>query len=255
MHHRRSFLIGSLSALGAAPYVHSAETSAVQPVVVELFTSQGCSSCPPADELMRKLVDRHEQGEVAVLGLSFHVDYWNYLGWRDPFSSPQWSARQRAYARTLRETRVYTPQMIVQGRDGFVGSRRRQLDAAITRSSALRPKHAIELKVTVDDAGKVSVAYQVDGSAAGNVLNLAVVARELTAKATRGENAGRQLAHANVVRDFKAVRLGAAVNAAPSREATLQVPSLDPKNHSLIAYVQNTNTAAITAALERKLEV
>src|SRR5262245_2326035 len=95
------------------------------PVVVELFTSQGCSSCPPADRLLGELVRDGAIADRPVIALSFHVDYWNRLGWTDPFSRPAWSARQQAYADAMRDGRVYTPQLVIAGRSHVVGSRRR----------------------------------------------------------------------------------------------------------------------------------
>ncbi len=104
------------------------------PVVVELFTSQGCSSCPPADAFLGELARRED-----VLALGFHVDYWNYIGWRDPFSSPSHSQRQQDYARRFGENRVYTPQMVVDGRAEFPGGKRGTAFAEIERA-ARRPK-------------------------------------------------------------------------------------------------------------------
>ena len=92
--------------------------------VVELFTSEGCSSCPPADNLLGEIVKDAQKGQQRVYCLSFHVDYWNSLGWRDPYSDPAFSRRQREYARAFESVQVYTPQMVVNGSTGFVGSDR-----------------------------------------------------------------------------------------------------------------------------------
>src|SRR5690606_23106952 len=99
----------------------AASPSTAPPAVVEPFTSQGCSSCPPADALLPRLDDA--AGPLEVVALAYHVDYWNDLGWRDPLSSPRWSERQRRYARRLPSGRVYTPQLVVAGREHVVGSR------------------------------------------------------------------------------------------------------------------------------------
>jgi hypothetical protein len=107
------FLMTLLFAQAAAP---APEAS---PIIIELFTSQGCSSCPPADRLLKRLA-----GDPRVIPLSFHVDYWNYIGWTDPFSSKRWSERQQGYARAFRSNRIYTPQLVVSGRTGASGSRR-----------------------------------------------------------------------------------------------------------------------------------
>jgi hypothetical protein len=111
------------------------------PVVIELFTSQGCSSCPPADRLLTRLAqDSKLAGQV--IPLSFHVDYWDYIGWQDPFASPRWSERQRQYGRAFRSNRIYTPQLVVNGRTECVGSQegvvRRQIEAALAAAPAGR---------------------------------------------------------------------------------------------------------------------
>src|SRR5271170_848625 len=101
------------------------------PVVIELFTSQGCSSCPPADELLSRLAREGGLGGRKLAPLAFHVDYWNELGWADPFSTPAWTARQQAYARSLGDDRVYTPELVVAGGAGMVGSQSGRVAEAI----------------------------------------------------------------------------------------------------------------------------
>src|SRR5437868_12320228 len=125
-----------------------------QPVLVELFTSEGCSSCPPADALLERLDRTQPVAGAQIIVLSEHVDYWNHIGWADPYSSPAFSARQQQYARRLRTQGPYTPQMVVDGRREFVGSDARSADAAI-RSAIGQPRAAIRLgesdgMVTID---------------------------------------------------------------------------------------------------------
>src|SRR5258707_8836135 len=128
-------LIGvGLAAIGSAS---AAETS---PVVVELFTSQGCSSCPPADSLLGELSKRSD-----VLALGFHVDYWDYIGWKDPYASKLATKRQHDYAAALRLHMVYTPQMVVDGRTDVVGSERGDVAAAIGKAAA-QPKLAVAIE-------------------------------------------------------------------------------------------------------------
>src|SRR5712691_4372518 len=128
------------------------------PVVVELFTSQGCSSCPPADELIRTLArDGSLRGKV--IPLAFHVDYWDHLGWRDPFSSPQWSARQAAYARALSLDSAYTPQVVINGDRQMVGSDRRAINDAIARAS----REKAEARIAIDEGvARGSTSRQLD---------------------------------------------------------------------------------------------
>ena len=179
-----------------------AETTGV--ALVELFTSEGCSSCPPADAALADLVADDEPG---VLALSFHVDYWNRLGWRDPFSSAEISARQRAYAPTL-DGRVYTPQAVVNGTEGFVGSRRTQLGAAVQR--ALATPASVTLSPSAKRDGEtVTVATDVEGAPQGAVLHVALVQKRAATDVARGENGGRRLEHVHVVRAMESVRVGA----------------------------------------------
>ncbi|MCG8649583.1 MAG: DUF1223 domain-containing protein, partial [Pirellulales bacterium] len=213
----------------------------------ELFTSQGCSSCPPADQVMRDLVDRHEREDYPVLGLSFHVDYWNYLGWSDPFSSPQWSTRQRTYARVLQD-RVYTPQMIVNGQTPFVGSRRKQLQQLLDQHVGQQAGHTIKLAASLR-GDNVVVKYAVQGPQQSHLINIALVARSLAAKADAGENAGRTLSHANVVRDFTVRRLHS-----DGGEAVLRRPASERTKYSLIAYVQRVQAVTISGATEQPIE-
>lgn len=161
------------------------------PVLLELFTSEGCSSCPPADSLLRKLDSAQPIPGADLVVLSEHVDYWNQLGWKDPFSSAQFSERQRQYAQSLRGD-VYTPELVVDGAKGFVGS-----DEGDTRNAvreALRtPKTPIQVGVA---NGKISlhIAGPVEGT-----LYLALAHDTMHSQVTRGENSGRALAHVAVV--------------------------------------------------------
>ena len=129
---------------GAAP---APETG---PIVIELFTSQGCSSCPPADRLLSRLAsDPKLAGRV--IPLAFHVDYWNYIGWQDPFSSPRWSERQRSYGRTFRSNRIYTPQLVVGGRTDCVGSQEGEVMKKIGEalaSPALQGARLMDVRIT-----------------------------------------------------------------------------------------------------------
>jgi len=160
-----------------------------RPAVVELFTSQGCSSCPPADTLLGELSRRDD-----VIALAYHVDYWDYLGWKDPFASPSGTERQRLYARTLGLSGIYTPQMVVDGAVDIVGSDRRSVMAAL---GASRRGAGVQL---VREGGtlKVAVAAQKGASAAEVVL--VAYAVEAETKVRRGENAGRSLTEYGIVR-------------------------------------------------------
>jgi hypothetical protein len=171
----------------------SAAERPAQPVVIELFTSQGCSSCPPADELLATIV-RDPKLRASVIPLAFHVDYWNSLGWRDPFSAREWSARQGDYVRALKLSSAYTPQIVVNGTKQFVGSDRNQLFRAIAEES----KRPAAGAVSVTLAGTTATVRA--QSPAANV-DVVVIEYQNAAstRVTRGENNGRTLTNQAVV--------------------------------------------------------
>jgi len=171
------------------------------PVVVELFTSQGCNSCPPADRLLGELARRPD-----VLALSFNVDYWDYIGWKDPFASRAHTERQRAYGRALGRRVVYTPQMVIDGADEAVGSARAEVEARIAAAAARGGK--LTLRFARDDSGRNSVLIpartpDIPPSAVPATVWLVLYDREHVTEVKRGENAGATLANHNVVRELR----------------------------------------------------
>jgi hypothetical protein len=181
----------------------------VTPVVVELFTSEGCSSCPPADEVLSKLDKSQSIQGIEVIALGEHVDYWNKLGWIDPYSSAEFSTRQSHYADAFGQESVYTPQMIVDGRDEFVGADWNKARAAITRAAHL-PKAKVELLAAsssneTDKDLKLSIHINdIPHITAGDTADvlLAITESNLRSEVSRGENAGRYLRHTAVVRSL-----------------------------------------------------
>lgn len=167
-----------------------------RPVVVELFTSQGCSSCPPADAYFETLALRDD-----VIALSLHVDYWDYIGWEDSFGSPAHSARQRGYAKAGERTMVYTPQMIINGADDVVGTRFEDVEALIAKHRAAA-KDAIDIEVTREGA-QVRIAARAEPARPMPIAVKLVryLPRETVAIA-QGENAGKTLTYANVVTEM-----------------------------------------------------
>lgn len=165
------------------------------PVVVELFTSEGCSSCPPADELLGRLRQQVPGAEVIPLG--FHVDYWNSLGWKDRFSSSAYSHRQEEYAEHFHTEGPYTPQMVVNGEKQFVGSSSSEARQAIEQAS----HESQPAEVTLANAGPGKLAVRIHGAGTGQVM-LAITEDNLETKVGRGENSGRTLHHQAVVREF-----------------------------------------------------
>jgi hypothetical protein len=218
------------------------------PVVVELFSSEGCSSCPPADVVLRDLAQQQAAPGALVIGLELHVDYWNYLGWTDPFSSAAFTARQRAYADAFGRRGVYTPQMIVDGQTEFVGSEKRTAEGAIAAAAKL-PKAKVQLGRTGD---RVSVAVRElpDPSDLAAVW-LAITEDELRTAVRSGENAGSTLAHGPVVRTLKklGVTRAGATGPAFSGEAELAVePSWKRDKLRAVVFVQSDKTRKILGA-------
>jgi hypothetical protein len=179
-----------------------------QPIIVELFTSEGCSSCPPADALLTQLA----QQNADIIPLSEHVDYWNYIGWADPFSSAVFSERQRRYADALgaRGERgdVYTPQMVVDGRLGFVGSNAAHAHDAIAQALNAPKAHVqltqlnnvdtTQLKIRITNLPSLSVNERAE-------VVFAVTENNLSSNVARGENRGRRLPHTAVTRELRAL--------------------------------------------------
>src|SRR5580765_3873506 len=194
---RRSVLVAGAGLLaGSGPAV--ADTGG--PLAIELFTSQGCSSCPPADLQLGKLARRPD-----VVALSFHVDYWDYIGWKDRFASKATTERQRAYARTLKQRYVYTPEMVVDGRAHDPGVTDRQVETLLAdarRQSSLRTTP--ELMRTSDGALMIRLAAAKLDSETVDVTVFAYDRHHSTA-VQRGENEGRKLENFNVVRHFELV--------------------------------------------------
>ena len=168
-----------------------------QPVVIELFTSQGCSSCPPADALMHKLATRSD-----VIALSMHVDYWDYIGWKDEFARPENTARQKAYAHAGGRRSIYTPQMIIAGEDSVVGTHPMDVADLIAKHSAKKSDVALSAK---RNGGKIVIAAT--SRRAGKYdVKLVTYANKRTSAIKRGENAGKTITYVNVVSDFKVIK-------------------------------------------------
>ncbi len=167
---------------------------AQSPVVVELFTSQGCSSCPPADALLHELAERDD-----VIALALHVDYWDYIGWKDEFANPAYAKRQKAYARLGNRRSIYTPQMIVNGTTDIVGTKPMQLSKAIAEHAAKPSPVDVRL---ARDGDMVEIAATTDQNPGQMVVYALRYTPERTARITRGENAGHTISYANVTEDW-----------------------------------------------------
>jgi len=227
------------------------------PVIVELFTSEGCSSCPPADALLVRLEREQSIPGAEVVALEEHVDYWNNLGWADPFSSRELTDRQNRYAESFSRSGSYTPQMVVNGQSEFVGSRSDQAREAIADAAA-RPRTEVTIARTPQDSpGEWTVNVQKlpqDSRDTAEVW-VAVTETHLHSNVEAGENAGRDLGHAAVVRQLS--KLGVAdsrKDQAFSGTAKLAIrPDWKKENVRLVAFVQERNSRHILGAASAKL--
>ncbi len=183
--------------LGSAMFAARLGAAPVRPVIIELFTSQGCSSCPPADAFLNDL--KSSQG---VIAMSFNVDYWDYLGWRDTLASPAFSQRQYDYAKTRGDMDVYTPQIVVDGGTHFVGSNRAVVKAAIDRSLGSSRATWIPMSLASDSrAITISVDAVPNGMHAPDAtVWFMAIAPKIAVRIERGENSGRDIVYHNVVR-------------------------------------------------------
>lgn len=207
--------------------------------LVELYTSEGCSSCPPADQLMEKL--QQENAGKPVYVVAFHVDYWNQLGWKDKFSAAEFTARQRQYADWLNLETIYTPQVVVNGVSEYVGSNERSIVKAIDASLERGTDNALTLTGKVD-SGKLQVAYAVTGSTKNKALYLALMQKKASSHVMAGENEGRQLSHVQIVRELIPVDIS-------GKSTTINLPAtLQQEGWELIGFVQNKGNGSITAA-------
>ncbi len=216
--------------------------------VLELFTSEGCSSCPPADELVAKIQQENKNQPVYIL--AYHVDYWNRLGWKDVFSSPAFSARQKQYASWLNLDGVYTPQAIINGRKEFIASEAGTMRNALKQSLQTAAAGQLVLSDVKNSNNRIELNYQTDKIFGSAALVLAIVQKAATTQVKGGENGGRTLSHVQIVRQLQTVALGGKT----SGKAGIDLPEhLNMNGLELIAFVQNTKTGAITAAAKSAL--
>jgi len=208
--------------------------------LIELFTSEGCSSCPPADAALDSLADELRQGKRPVFALAFHVDYWDHLGWTDPFARPEFTARQRGYVTQMGLPSMYTPQAVVNGLRVFAGGNKARLRAEAF--AALDRPATVTVKATAHDVpAGWRVDYEVLGAPPGVRVHGALVQGGRLSEVERGENAGRSLPHGNVVRAF-------ATGAPPSGSLRLRAKGFTPDR--AVVYVQDSTTLAVVAAVE-----
>lgn len=223
---------------------NSKEVKSSNFAVVELFTSEGCSSCPAADELLGQQYSEYTEKKLPVYFLAFHVDYWNYLGWKDEYANKEFTERQYRYGESFGLQSVYTPQMIVNGTTEFVGSNRSRLESAVKSALNTEEQFHIDLKgcLVLNDS-TIKIVYAMDSLSADMTLNFAIVERGLSREIKRGENSGKRLHHTNVVRGFYQS------NAKNQSEKILAIPKgIIWNNASLIVFAQYRSSMKIAGA-------
>lgn len=226
------------AAAAAGSFTRLAEAAQPRPVVVELFTSQGCSSCPPADELLAEI-----RSMPGIFAVSLNVDYWDYLGWRDTLADKSHSQRQYDYAHARGDMDVYTPQIIVDGGSHYVGSSRSQVLAAIDRAQAAKAANPVDMTVTMDGEEIVITAGK-----AGNIpectIWLMTIAPKFSVEIERGENAGRTIDYYNVVRKL----VPATMWKGEATTARLPKTVMSAECTACVALLQQGNVGPVKAA-------
>jgi hypothetical protein len=244
--------LGSLSYIraGSKPAVPTSEETRRTPVLVELFTSEGCSSCPPADALLERLDRSQPVNGAELIVLSEHVDYWNDIGWKDPFSSHEYSERQSAYASQFGRGSVYTPQMVVDGHIEFVGSDERRATQAIESATKV-PKIPVSISSSSSDEKTITLHIEtgalpssVTAGSAGVFLAIADNADE--SQVSRGENAGRTLRHVAVLRSL--IRIGGVEGTGFSRDMKVNLDAKDRRNLRVAVIVQEASAGRVRGA-------
>ncbi len=213
--------------------------------LVELFTSQGCSSCPSADRLLGKYAAENNEHIIAI---AFHVDYWNRLGWQDPFSSAAFSDRQRNYASSFGNESIYTPQVIINGSSKMIGSDASKVAAAVSRAMAQQSTAGISIANAAAKDGTISFSYTISGTYNKTVINAALVQRKVETAIRAGENRGVNLSNYNVVRDFTTTT---ASQSSGTMELALPTGT-KATDYSIVVYLQQADQGKITAVAKKR---
>lgn len=241
---RHSLALAALMLFACTREAHSA-SSRPSTVILELFTSQGCSSCPPADKLLSTL-GRESFPKGRVIPLAYHVDYWNHLGWRDPFSSNQWSARQGEYARAIKGSQLYTPQVIIDGRTQIVGSSERYVRREIEQQLDAGDQGLVRIDRIVRGGDALQIELHARAEKGRANLVVALFENGLTTAVRSGENADRKLANDFIVRwESRTKEVGTS-----DVRTTITIPlqkGWNPANLGVTAFLQEPSLAILAA--------
>jgi len=251
-----SFLIATLLVVPVALQASqcNVKSGSTRVALLELYTSEGCSSCPPADEWLSKL-SKQGVGPDQLLPLSLHVDYWDYIGWQDPFAGPEYTQRQREIGQRNRLRSIYTPQMVFNGRD-FRSWRRQNISPLLKEVNAWPA--AANLSLGWNDASGESLNLDLNAelladAGAGSVLFLAVYENDLVSNVNAGENSGRALHHDYVVREMLAIPF--LDKRQFSKQLKLAIkPEWKPRNLGIAVFVQNRTNGEVLQALSSPLK-
>jgi hypothetical protein len=243
------FLILLLTIITGLNFTYRPASLAGQNVVVaELFTSEGCSSCPAADAMLKEMTDIMEKENKSVIGLAFHITYWDHLGWKDPYGQQEFTTRQKKYCEVLEVPSVYTPQMVVNGEFEFVGSNPFFFRQRVEEVLAVPARYQLEANATLDN-NEVSVAYSLNKKPRNEVLNIALIQIAVANNVSRGENKNKTLKHNNIVRKFDTTEL------LETGEWKIALPpDLDPGNSALVLYIQHRKTLKVLGATRVNLK-
>jgi hypothetical protein len=211
-------------------------------VVMELFTSQGCSSCPPADAILAEYANSNNR---QIIPLSFHVDYWNRLGWMDPYSNKLYSERQQWYSQHLPKGSIYTPQLIVNGQTEVVGNNRPSVKALVEKQLTIKPMTFIETNNYFVDHNNLKCNYAIKGSWENSIINFALVEKKAVTHIQAGENEGKILTNQNIVKQF--ISKSASVNGS---QVIILPENMPHSAFSVVVYLQNIKTGEIKAATQ-----
>lgn len=238
------FVLACTNSSSPVAPIEAAETR--RPIVLELFSSEGCSSCPPADIILRDLAQAGGHGNAEIIALEEHVDYWNYLGWTDPYSSSEWTARQKAYSQAMGYRGVYTPQTVIDGRIEMVGSDKEGILDAITEA-AKQPKARVSL-VLDGETIRVTVSELPQPRVDTEVL-FALTEEGLSTSVPRGENAGVTVVHAPIARSMEKLGvLGANENKFGAEKRLAPASGAKMNKKRAIVIVQSTKKKNIVGA-------
>ncbi|WP_299124965.1 thioredoxin family protein [uncultured Tenacibaculum sp.] len=217
-------------------------------VVFQLFTSQGCSSCPPADYLLEQVKKNTSNSNVIVM--SYHVDYWNRLGWEDPFSKKIYTELQYEYARKFNSSSVYTPQLVVNGNEHFTGSNKSKLKRSLRKYTSGNASNAIALSNIHKKDRLINIDYKIKGDLSNKAISFALVLEEKTTFVKRGENSNREIKNSNIVINQVSLPIQGKANGS----ASLNIPETFEvnDNYRIIAFVQKSNLQ-ITGGIQKSL--